>query len=90
MAVQVLAKLALDSSRDPLADAIAPPPSESYAEREQRLEREREAKRVSDSIDEQIDKERRAEKPIKILLLGMVLTIDSIFCLTNRRPERIR
>jgi hypothetical protein len=70
MAVKALANLAFEGSRDPLAEAIAPPPSETEAERERRLEREREAKRVSDIIDEQIDKDRRAEKPMRILLLG--------------------
>jgi len=69
MTAKILPKLVSDLSRDPLTDAIAPPPSKSYAERERRLEKEREAKRVSDSIDEQIDKERKTEKPIKILLL---------------------
>ncbi|KAF5351271.1 hypothetical protein D9756_008227 [Leucocoprinus leucothites] len=70
MAVKALASLAFDSSKDPLTEAIAPPPSETEEERAQRLEGEREAKRVSDVIDEQIDKERKAEKPMKILLLG--------------------
>jgi len=92
MTVKFLAKLVSESSRDPLTDAIAPPPSESYAERERRLEREREAKRVSDSIDEQLNKERKAEKPIKILLLGKLsyYVYHGILRLINRRPERVR
>ncbi|KXN84487.1 Guanine nucleotide-binding protein alpha-4 subunit [Leucoagaricus sp. SymC.cos] len=70
MAVKALANLAYEGSKDPLAEAIAPPPNETEEERERRLEREREAKRVSDIIDEQLDKERRAGNPMRILLLG--------------------
>ncbi|EJD04654.1 G-alpha-domain-containing protein [Fomitiporia mediterranea MF3/22] len=59
---------------DPLTAAIAPPPNESPEERETRLHHEREAKRVSDEIDEALHKERaamrRKKKPVKVLLLG--------------------
>ncbi|KAH7882371.1 guanine nucleotide binding protein, alpha subunit [Phlebopus sp. FC_14] len=62
------------SDDDPLTRAIAPPPNESPAEREQRISKEQEAKRVSDAIDEELNRQRIAEKkgpkPIKILLLG--------------------
>ncbi|RXW21992.1 hypothetical protein EST38_g3878 [Candolleomyces aberdarensis] len=63
-----------DNSIDPLDVAIAPPPDETEEEREKRLSKEREAKVVSDAIDEEIEAERTAEKkktrPVKILLLG--------------------
>lgn len=63
-----------DHSIDPLDLAIAPPPDESAEQREERLLKEREAKVVSDAIDEEIEAERSAEKkktkPVKILLLG--------------------
>lgn len=59
---------------DPLTRAIAPPPNETSAERELRMAAEQEAKRVSDAIDEELNRQRIADKrnpkPIKILLLG--------------------
>jgi guanine nucleotide-binding protein subunit alpha len=59
---------------DPLTLAIAPPPDETYEQRQIREAAEAEAKRISDEIDEQIRKEREAErrkkKPVKLLLLG--------------------
>ncbi|KAF9481633.1 G-alpha-domain-containing protein [Pholiota conissans] len=59
---------------DPLTLAIAPPPDETYEQRLIREAAEAEAKRISDEIDEQIRKEREAEKkkkkPVKLLLLG--------------------
>ncbi|KAL5495940.1 hypothetical protein ACEPAI_1404 [Sanghuangporus weigelae] len=59
---------------DPLAQAIAPPPDESPEEREGRLSREHEAKRISDDIDQALRDERaalkRRKKPVKVLLLG--------------------
>uniref|UniRef100_A0A8H7XMK7 Guanine nucleotide-binding protein alpha-4 subunit n=1 Tax=Psilocybe cubensis TaxID=181762 RepID=A0A8H7XMK7_PSICU len=59
---------------DPLTLAIAPPPDETYEQRVIREAAEAEAKRISDEIDEQIRKEREAEKkkkkPVKLLLLG--------------------
>ncbi|KAF9226383.1 G-alpha-domain-containing protein [Gyrodon lividus] len=62
------------SEDDPLTRAIAPPPNETPAERERRISAEQEAKRVSDAIDEELNRQRSAEKkgakPIKILLLG--------------------
>lgn len=62
------------SEDDPLTRAIAPPPNETSAERELRLAAEQEAKRVSDAIDEELNRQRTADKrnpkPIKILLLG--------------------
>lgn len=60
------------SSEDPLAHVFAPPPNESQHDKENRLRAEQEAKRRSDAIDEEINKERaaRKNKPVKILLLG--------------------
>lgn len=62
------------SDDDPLSRAMAPPPGETFEEREQRLASEQDAKRVSDAIDEELNKQRIAEKKgpkaIKILLLG--------------------
>jgi hypothetical protein len=59
---------------DPLSQAIAPPPNETPAQRDARVQAEREAKRISDAIDDEINKERiaakKAPKPVKILLLG--------------------
>lgn len=64
----------LDSATDPLAAVLAPPPSETDEERQRRLDQEQEAQHISDVIDEQIDRERKAEKPMKILLLGASLS----------------
>lgn len=58
---------------DPLSRALQPPPDETPAERDERLRAEREAKRVSDEIDEQLRKERvvlKKKKPVRVLLLG--------------------
>lgn len=59
---------------DPLDILMAPPENETPAERELRLETEREAKKRSDLIDEEINKQRIAEKKapkaVKLLLLG--------------------
>lgn len=87
------------SDDDPLARAIAPPPSETSEEREQRLTAEQEAKRVSDAIDDELNRQRIAEKKgpkaIKILLLGALYSLTSIqdVLLTmhchKTRPERI-
>ncbi|KAF5390109.1 hypothetical protein D9757_003820 [Collybiopsis confluens] len=63
----------LDES-DPLSKALSPPPDESEEQMKARLQHELEAKKVSDAIDEDIDRERAAEKkapkPIRVLLLG--------------------
>jgi hypothetical protein len=57
---------------DPLTRAIAPPPNETPDQREARLLSEQEAKRISDAIDEDINRQRTAKKSkhVKILLLG--------------------
>lgn len=60
---------------DPLSLVLAPPTNETPADREARLRAEAEAKQISDAIDEELQQQQRAEKkaarPIKILLLGM-------------------
>lgn len=61
------------STDDPLAYVFAPPPDESQFDRENRIKAELEAKKRSDAIDEELNKQRLARKnsrPVKILLLG--------------------
>ncbi|KAG5635583.1 hypothetical protein H0H81_010729 [Sphagnurus paluster] len=62
------------AAEDPLALALAPPPDETPEARAVRELAEAEAKRVSDGIDEQLKREREAERkkkrPVKLLLLG--------------------
>lgn len=58
---------------DPLAHVFAPPLDESPHDKENRIRAEQEAKKRSDAIDEEINKQRNARKnskPVKILLLG--------------------
>ena len=58
---------------DPLTRALAPPPDETVEEREVRLNKEAEAQRVSDLIDESLRAERaswKKRKVLKVLLLG--------------------
>ncbi|KAK2459334.1 hypothetical protein APHAL10511_008648 [Amanita phalloides] len=63
-----------DSDEDPLVRAIRPSPSETPEERLIRVQREQEAKAISDTIDEELQKqavaEKKASKAVKILLLG--------------------
>ena len=88
------AKHHFSAEDDPLTRAMAPPPDETIQERDARIHREREAKRVSDEIDEELRKgHKKGPKPVKILLLG---TLKFRLC-TNEgtdvfvhRPERIR
>jgi len=67
------------SEDDPLTRAIAPPSYETPTEREERIAAEQEAKRVSDAIDEELNRQRISEKKgpkaIKILLLGALLLL---------------
>lgn len=69
-----VAKLERRSSDDPLTLAMAPPPNETEQEKTVRLRDEAEAKRISDMIDEELNRQRQAErrgpKPVKLLLLG--------------------
>lgn len=60
-------------SDDPLAAVMAPPPDETPDERAVRVQREDEARRISDAIDESIKQERQLQKRkkvVKLLLLG--------------------
>lgn len=60
---------------DPLSRAIAPPPNETQEEKDARIAAEAEAQRRSDAIDEEINRQRIAEKKspkfIRVLLLGV-------------------
>ena len=58
---------------DPLALVMAPPPNETPDERALRVQREDDARRISEQIDEQLRKEKqeqRRKKIVKLLLLG--------------------
>ncbi|TCD65139.1 hypothetical protein EIP91_003032 [Steccherinum ochraceum] len=59
---------------DPLAAVLRPSPGESPHDKELRLQREADAKRISDRIDEQlsIDRERykKSKQDVRLLLLG--------------------
>ena len=60
-------------SEDPITLLLTPPIDETFEERELRLQREAEARSVSDGIDEVIRQERDALKRqnvLKMLLLG--------------------
>ena len=62
------------SDIDPLSIAWAPPPDESVEARNERLQQEAAAQKISDAIDESLRAEKAAlnkkKKPVKILLLG--------------------
>ncbi|KAH7884416.1 guanine nucleotide binding protein, alpha subunit [Phlebopus sp. FC_14] len=62
------------SQDDPLSIAIRPPPTETEVDRQARLQREAEARRVSEQIDEELRAEReklkRSKSDVKLLLLG--------------------
>lgn len=59
---------------DPLSAALLPPPDETPFAREARLKAESDAKKISDSIDDMLHKERNEKKKIRpevnVLLLG--------------------
>lgn len=58
---------------DPFSSAFAPPEDETSDERSLRLDKEAEARRISDAIDEQLKAERQQHKRgriVKVLLLG--------------------
>ena len=72
---------------DPLTRALAPPPNETDEQRQIRLAAEAEAKRVSDAIDEELQRQAKAEKRgpklVKILLLG-----EPPLCSSERCAEK--
>jgi guanine nucleotide-binding protein subunit alpha len=79
------------SDIDPLALALAPSPDETFSEKEARISAEKEAKRISDAIDDELDRQRHAEKRlgkhVKLLLLGMshhFLLVSSVSSFTFR------
>lgn len=82
---------------DPLTQAIAPPTNESQHQRELRMRAEQEAQRISDAIDDELNRQRiadkRSPKPIKILLLGPSVHILAVVLLISplgvHRPKRI-
>lgn len=55
----------LYSHEDPISIALRPPPSETDAERRLRLQREAEAKRISETIDEELRLDRERLKKTK-------------------------
>ena len=59
---------------DPFIEFMRPPPNETPAQMTVRLQREREAQRIHDSIEEDIRNHRarmkRESKVVKVLLLG--------------------
>ena len=60
-------------SDDPLDEVLRPPPNETPDQRQLRLTRESEAKRVSMAIDANIKAERQARRKkriVRLLLLG--------------------
>ncbi|KDR68389.1 hypothetical protein GALMADRAFT_78688 [Galerina marginata CBS 339.88] len=60
-------------SDDPLDEVLRPPPDETIEEREIRLEREAESRRISQAIDAAIKAERQARRKkriVRLLLLG--------------------
>ncbi|PCH44939.1 G-alpha-domain-containing protein [Wolfiporia cocos MD-104 SS10] len=77
---------------DPLDAVLAPPPDESEQQRLERLAREAEAKRISDMIDEEIQRQEKAEKkgarPIKILLLGKSTTLKNFQLMNSPKAFR--
>ncbi|PFH52074.1 hypothetical protein AMATHDRAFT_57911 [Amanita thiersii Skay4041] len=67
----------LERDEDPLTSALAPPPNETPEERATRLQYEKEAQVRSDAIDEEINRQRLAEKKeskcVRVLLLDFQL-----------------
>ena len=60
-------------SDDPLDEVLRPPPDETDEQRQIRLEKEAEAKRISQAIDASLKAERQARRKkriVRLLLLG--------------------
>ncbi|KAF8348185.1 guanine nucleotide-binding protein alpha-4 subunit [Amanita rubescens] len=66
---------------DPLTKALTPPPNETLDQRDARLKAEKEAQLRSDAIDEEINRQRVAEKKeshcVRVLLLGKSTTLKN-------------
>ena len=94
------ARLERRNSEDPLTLAMAPPPDETEEQKAERLNAEAEAKRISDLIDEELNKQRQAERrgprPVKLLLLGVykglvhLLNYSKTSTLHCNRSKRVR
>ncbi|KAL5476800.1 hypothetical protein ACEPAI_2986 [Sanghuangporus weigelae] len=80
------------NSDDPLTRALAPPPNETAQQRAARLAAAAEAKRISDMIDEELARQRAAEKkgqrPVKILLLGKSTTLKNFQLMNSPKAFR--
>ncbi|KAI5122002.1 hypothetical protein M0805_001834 [Coniferiporia weirii] len=80
------------ASDDPLTRLLAPPPSESPAQRAARVAGAAEAKRISDLIDDELNRQRAAERkgprPVKILLLGKSTTLKNFQLMNSPRAFR--
>ncbi|KAF6753670.1 guanine nucleotide binding protein, alpha subunit [Ephemerocybe angulata] len=74
-----------DTTYDPLDRILAPPPDETYQQRE--------AKTVSDAIDQQLEAERVAAKkgprPVKVLLLGKSTTLKNFQLMYEPKAFRL-
>lgn len=72
--MQFRRRIDINSEDDPLSRAIAPPPNETQEEKDTRIAAEAEAQKRSDAIDEEINRQRTAEKKspkfVRVLLLG--------------------
>lgn len=72
---------------DPLTKALAPPPNETPEQRDTRLRAEKEAQLRSDAIDEEINRQRVAEKReskcVRMLLLGNAYLVLTLYILVN-------
>lgn len=72
------------SQDDPLTLALRPPPQETDAERRARLQREANAKRISEKIDEELRQEReklkKRKSDVKVCLFLHVLRGVSAHC----------
>lgn len=75
----------MDPDYDPLDRILEPPSDETPEQREARLVLEKAAKQVSLKIDEDLERQRAAErkgpKSIKILLLGECLVVNALHVL---------
>ncbi|KAI0026610.1 guanine nucleotide binding protein, alpha subunit [Vararia minispora EC-137] len=77
------------SADDPLALALRPPPDEAPDARARRLEREADARRVSQAIDDAIRAERAANKKKKIVRVLLLGQSESGKSTTLRQFQRI-
>ena len=84
--------LAYPAESDPLT--LTPPADETAAQREARVQADRNAKKISDAIDEDIDRqhiaERRAPKAVKVLLLGAYYVLQSSLLINFRTSDQVR